>query len=172
MILSANDNAIDGRTTLQKLVYLCSIKVQIDSTEDFKPRYYGPFSYSLSESLERLVGLKFLKEEPRITSRDHISYLYSLTDDAIGIMGKIKSLYAKQYQLVSKIVHDAKTYCNLNPYALSYAAKVHYIAMQTRRPISLKDATQQAKSFDWRLDESQASSGIKLLLALQFAKSN
>lgn len=172
LILSANDNEIDGRTTLQKLVYLCSNKIPIDGAEDFRPGYYGPYSGNLSESIERSVGLKFLKEESRITSRDHVSYLYRLTNDALEIISKMQANYNKEFKVISEIVGDAKSFCNLNPYALSYAAKVHYIAKQTNRPISLKDAAQKARSFDWKLDENQAESGIKLLLALKFAKPN
>ena len=172
LILRANRNEIDGRTTLQKLMYLCSQRVQVEGTEDFKPSYYGPYSANLTEAIERSVGLKFLREEPRITRRDHVSYRYSLGEDVIGIIDKLEQTYSVQFEKISKIVADANSYCGLNPYALSYAAKVHYMLKQGKKPIDFRAAARKAEEFDWKMNEGQAKAGIDLLLALRFAKKN
>lgn len=166
LLLAANGGELDGRTTVQKLIYFSALKVLIEDANDFRPRYYGPFSRNTALSLERLVGLNFLKEQPRLTQSGYVSYLYKLNSDGRKVAEKLKEIYSNEYSKIRSIIKKGKTNRWLNPYVLSYAAKVYYILQQSKQPISESEAVEEGKNLRWEITKQQAKKGINLLLAL------
>jgi len=170
LILQANKGVIEGRTTIQKLTYLCGLKTRIKEVEDFRPRYYGPFSQNTALALEQLVGLGFIVESPHRTMRDNISYRYGLTEDGKSVATKLARGYRTSFGRISNTVDIARESCGLNPYVLSYAAKVHYIIRQIGKPIDEQRAVTEGKNLKWEITEKDAKAGIKLLLALDLVE--
>jgi hypothetical protein len=67
-------------------------------------------------------------------------------------------------------VEKAKESCGLNPYVLSYAAKVYYILNKAGQPIDEGTAAREGKKLRWEMTEENAKSGIKLLTDLGFVE--
>ncbi|WP_143420762.1 hypothetical protein [Halorubrum ezzemoulense] len=81
--LEENDrHKIDGRTRLQKLVFLAQKEASADlpSTYTYIPYDYGPFSASLLDEVEELDGEGYLTEK-RVSGARGKKYVYELTEE-------------------------------------------------------------------------------------------
>lgn len=159
---------IDGRTTIQKLTYFCSVKTGIDI--GFDPHYYGPYSPLVASSLENLVGFDFIVEKGRRTIRDRTMYSYFLTEDGVKLAKKIEKKHPGEHQVIKNVVNRCYHIVHNNIYVLSWAAKVHYILNQTQKPMTYDEAISTGKLFGWKLSDEESKSGLKLLLALGLLK--
>jgi uncharacterized protein YwgA len=71
---------IEGRTRLQKIVFLLKTKYGLPFDFDFKPYYYGPYSEELSDVISLLRALGFAEEKIDSLGLDKIRYDYFLTE--------------------------------------------------------------------------------------------
>lgn len=71
---------IEGRKRLQKLVCVLKHKYKIPFSYKFKPYYYGPYSEGLTEAVDTLVGLDYLRETKETLNYGISKYTYVLTD--------------------------------------------------------------------------------------------
>jgi uncharacterized protein YwgA len=96
-----NDNVISGRKRLQKIICVLKNKYKIDFSYQFIPYYYGPFSNSLSNTLDILIDSGLI-EETQLISNNILKYNYILTEK-----GKI---------LASKLVENNEVPIELHSY--------------------------------------------------------
>ncbi|WP_257300786.1 helix-turn-helix transcriptional regulator [Haloarchaeobius sp. FL176] len=84
---ACEDNCVEGRTRLQKLVFLMEqelnevLTASLDSSDyNFIPYDYGPFSKELYDDLDSLEedGLIEVEEEPMADGK--VKYIYRLTE--------------------------------------------------------------------------------------------
>jgi len=163
-ILDAEPEGIDGRTVIQKLGYLASLKIKKDA--GYGPDFYGPFSPLIASYLTNLVGLDFIVEKERWTVRDRMMYSYYLTDNGKEFAMKIKEKYPDEYSTIVNVVKECSRIVHNNFYVLSWAAKVHFILKQTGKAMTSEQAIMVGRLFGWRIDEKQIESALKLLSAL------
>lgn len=163
----ANNGGINGRTTIQKLTYFTQLQVPFSEKIPFRPHYYGPYSAELDHLLYQLVGLRFLNSEAVSTSRNRIMYSYSLTKDGRSIVQEL--LQKKKADKLLSVVSTCRSVTNLNPDALSYAAKAHYILSQKKRSYSTSEVKTEGKKFGWRLNDTEVKQGVRVLLDLGLA---
>ena len=78
---------VNGRTRLQKTIYLLREHYQIPSGFHFKPYFYGPYSDDLADAVENLVALGLIDEGRRYLNEDVIEYSYKLTKRGIDFLG-------------------------------------------------------------------------------------
>ncbi len=78
----SKQHRIEGRKRLQKLVCIMKHGNNIPFSFNFKPYYYGPYSEELTEALDTLTGLGYLKEEKEWISDGISQYSYELTPSA------------------------------------------------------------------------------------------
>lgn len=57
---------IEGKTKLQKIIFLAETEEKVLLTYKFEKYNYGPFSFELSDDLNSLVTTGFIKEEKTI----------------------------------------------------------------------------------------------------------
>lgn len=168
-ILSAGPvDVIEGRTTIQKLAYFSSVKTGIDM--EYGPHYYGPYSSPVAAHLENLVAIDFIVEKGRRTIRDRTMYSYSLTKDGEALAKKIEKKYLDKYRIIRSVVNRCYRIVHNNISVLSWAAKVHYILRQTKKPMTYEEAISTGKLFGWKLSDKEIESAVKLLLALGLIK--
>ncbi len=76
--LIAELDGVDGRTRLQKLVYLLKSKAHHEFKQHFILHYFGPFSHQLAAQLNFLCAAALVKEQ-----RDDVtgSFSYRVTDE-------------------------------------------------------------------------------------------
>lgn len=88
--LVGNHGRIEGRTRLQKIVFLLMVEEEINFSFDFIPYYYGPYSDDLSEYVEDLISYGFLVEKRTRLSNDVYRYDYELTESGKDLLNKIQ----------------------------------------------------------------------------------
>ncbi|MDE1819119.1 MAG: hypothetical protein KGI19_11015, partial [Thaumarchaeota archaeon] len=92
------------RKRLQKEVCILKYGENIPFNYEFRSYYYGPYSESLTEAIDTLTSLGFVKEKREMLS-DHVSkYVYELTSQG---KKKVSSVLANMKktnpQLLSKL---------------------------------------------------------------------
>lgn len=85
--LIARLGKIEGRTRLQKIVFLGQMELGLPKFFEFDKYYYGPYSWELTETLEDLISTGQIIEESE-SRGDCITYIYSLPDFELAELGK------------------------------------------------------------------------------------
>jgi len=67
----ANDRGIEGRTRLQKTIFLLQKKYKIDFGYEFVPYYFGPYSKKLQIEISALRSLGLVEVSPSIHGEVH-----------------------------------------------------------------------------------------------------
>jgi len=168
LLIQANGNRIDGRTSLQKLTYFTQLLIPLSRKLRFRPHFYGPYSAELAGLLDALVGIRLLGTEALRTFRERILYSYSLTQEAKSfVQPLLKQTEAKK---IAQILETCKKETRLNPDVLSFAAKADYILRQKRKNYTSSQVIAEGKKLGWALSDKQVKDGVKVLLALGLAK--
>ena len=168
-VLTANDNRIRGRTTIQKLVYLSSKKIPELDVPPYKAHYYGPFSPGVGWALETMTSYSFLYEASIPGAQ---GYTYGLTDDGCKIAARAKKDNIKAFEKISDIVKVCNDFCKLKIPPLSYASKIHYMVHSdtSGNSMSFSDAVKYAHKLGWKVSEDDVEQGAKLLERLNLVK--
>lgn len=165
LTIHANGNEIKNKLTLQKLIYLEDITLNLDL-----PRYthyfYGPYNRNISKALKDMSQFSFI--EQNVVSNYYDIHKYSLTKSGIEYAVSTKNEYPKEYKKISEIVKTCKDYCKLELMPLAYAAKSHYILENStsRKTHTTDEIKTTSKCFGWNVSENDAKTGVKLLQKL------
>jgi len=168
-ILSIDHNGIKGRTAIQKLGYFCSVKLGQEA--GYGPDFYGPYSSIVASNIQDLVAMDFTTESKRRTQNQRLMYSYSLTEDGEELVNEIKRKNPEFYSTISEVVEKCRATVNNNIYILSWAAKVHFILCQTKKPITYMKAIEIGEEFGWKLNPTKIESAVQLLKALDLINS-
>jgi len=171
-ILDSNNGEINGRTAVQKLVYLSSVIIPELEIPSYKPHYYGPFSPELGLALEKLVSYSFV-DEVKIPGRMYEGYKYRLTPDGQDMVKIIKSDKPELYNKVKKVVTTCKEFCDLKIAPLSYAGKIFFMLEKhpaEKRKMSYSDAIKEASTLGWEISSDDVDQGVSLLEKLNLVK--
>jgi uncharacterized protein YwgA len=110
LLLSEALGRINGKTRLQKLVYIvqkeannCNVQA---SSFNYELYYYGPFSSELSATLENLKETDLIEETTEMTPSGYTRYVYSITDKGRKLLedAKEKKLLSKKLEKIVKEV--------------------------------------------------------------------
>lgn len=71
---------IQGRTRLQKIIYLLKTRYGIPFSFNFRPYYYGPYSDELSNLISFLNALNFTEEIAEFLDIGVIRFNYTITE--------------------------------------------------------------------------------------------
>lgn len=77
---------IQGRTRLQKLVFLLKNKYEIPLSFDFTSYYYGPYSSGLSDYIDSMISYGLLEEKRVHLGKDIDRYDYHLTEKGRNLL--------------------------------------------------------------------------------------
>ena len=172
LTLAANNREISGRTTLQKLIYFETIKIQeINFPEPYFAYFYGPFNIGVAKSLERMVFYGLLEENRTKTNRG--TYVYKVTSKGTKIIDDLENEFKNIFDKIVKLVDICNEYCGLNPNPLSFAAKVHYMLESEKtikKSLSEDKLIDIGKSFGWKITQSDIKNGSQLLEKLELVK--
>jgi len=91
LLAAIGDSSIEGRTRLQKLLFLIQKRAESDSESGIEQGYefiaydYGPFSKEIYDDIERLSRRGLIKEDPKKLDDGVIKYDYKLTEKGEAI---------------------------------------------------------------------------------------
>lgn len=168
-LLDLNDGEINGRTAIQKLVYLSKSVIPELDIPTYRPHYYGPYSSGVSMALEKLISYSFI-DEKRVPAYDYETYVYRLTDDGKTTVHLTKKQHLTTYNKIKKVIRICRDFCDLRPTPLSYASKVFFTLEgfpKNERKQELKNAVENAKLLGWRISTEDARVGEELLVKLK-----
>ena len=170
LTLCANNNELSNRTTLQKLIYFETLKLNPLKTITYRNHFYGPFSYRVAAALDEMVAFSRISEHA--SSRyNHESYHYELTKPGKKYADNIKNKFSDQFGVIRKIVEICNKHCNLQAASLSYAAKAHYILVNGGKDqYTIDDVQEAGKKFEWQISKKGAEKGMILLEKLELAR--
>ena len=81
---------LDGRTKLQKSVFLAQEQFGVSKLFTFQPLHYGPYSYDLNETVSTLVSLGLVTEEV-VLSGSCKTYNYRITESGKKLLSGTNS---------------------------------------------------------------------------------
>ena len=170
LIIDANDGTIEGRTAVQKLVYLCAAQVEGIDISPYRPYFYGPFSRGVASDLGDMSAFAYLNET---FSSSFGVYKYDLTQRGKELALKISNQHKYEATQIKNIVKTCKKFCDLKPGPLSFATKAYYTLtnMKNKKVKYTKDDVRKVgKEFDWDIGQEDIDTGIKLLEELNLVQ--
>lgn len=116
----ANDEKpIEGRTRLQKMVFLVQQRIDSDShislqSDDYEfiPYDYGPFSKDLYDDLDSLVEKRMVKDREEELDSGKVKYDYEIQSAGEEFVEMQLSSESEAAQEIMKIARDVKTEYN------------------------------------------------------------
>lgn len=157
-----------GRTALQKLVYLASLKTSIDAT--YYAHYYGPYSEGVAEGISRLWRFGCVHED--VPTSSHPGYAYSLTRDGERLGAEVSDGDMQEaYGEIKRIVHACREFCELRQAQMAYAAKIHYMRTYNNRPdADVDEIIGMGRTAGWSMTAENVRAGLRLLARLGLDK--
>ena len=172
LTIYSNDGIINGRTTIQKLIYFNSIKISNVDIQTYTHYFYGPFSSEVAIALEKMVILSYVNEISYSGFYD--TYKYQLTEKGKQYAKRLLLEYPQEFKKISDIVIKCKKFCELKPKPLSFAAKAYYILINTdegrKGKYDLDDVRDVAENFDWSISTEDVKTGVSLLQELNLVQ--
>jgi uncharacterized protein YwgA len=105
---------IKGKTRLQKIVFLIQKEAErknVDASSfEYEIYRYGPFSFQLSGTLEKLLSDKLLEEKVEMTPNGYTKYVYELTVKGKNLLKDAKTKELISPELIHIIQQTAKNY--------------------------------------------------------------
>lgn len=170
LTLHANNGKLSGRTTLQKLIYFETLKLEPLKTITYRNHFYGPFSYQVASALSETVAFSYLSEQVYSRYR-HESYQYELTESGKKYARDTEDKFNDQFKTIRDIVRACDRHCNLQATPLSYSAKAHYVLVNGGKDqYTIDDVREAAKKFEWQISADDAENGMSLLEKLGLAR--
>lgn len=169
-MIDLNGGRITGRTAIQKLGYFSKIFSIIHP--EYRAHYYGPYSADVAEALDDLVHMGFIEKDVETWQNTHYEvspdwrrYRYKVTDDGRKylIVLRKQSAFTKEEAHLREIIDICKEEADLDPYILSWAAKVHFILSGSGTAMTCDEVQKAALELNWDLDTDQINRGITLL---------
>lgn len=163
-----------GRTSLQKVSYLTSLRIQMNLGH--RAYYYGPFSAAVEADAEALAlgGLIEEKSETMGVSAKGfpiLKYTYSITETGRERLDRVRSAHPEQYELIEDFVAKVKdTVGSFDQNTLSAVSKTFYIAREQNRPVSPNEVRDFAKELGWNLSVRKIDEVTKMLADLGLVK--
>lgn len=165
MAMLDSEAGIQGRTAIQKLVYLAKeIHSDLDIPE-YKPHYYGPFSTGVGEALSELVSYSFVSETI-IRESGYVEYGYRLTEHGRSATEDVKKQFHSEYDDIRELVDRCNKSCGLRIHSLSFASKIRF--MQTHKlhedcSMTEEYIKERGRDLGWKITDQDIDGGIKLL---------
>lgn len=89
---------VEGRTRLQKIVYLVQNLLNHDLGYDFKPYFYGPYSAALQSDIDILKSLGIIREE-KTPKGDYMTFVYEATENCDRLAQELRNTFEKTKEL-------------------------------------------------------------------------
>jgi|GEM_PF-1851490 len=179
-VVNAFGGKIEGRTLLQKVIFLIKQKVQSVSAS-FRPHYYGPYSDEVHYATQALCVQGLLTEtreegEESRTEFPLVRYIYELTEEGKKALDVIKTRASlEEIERVGKVADEIynaleKIPTNERIPAAATAAKLFYILLDLDREASKQELLERAQKWGWRVKGESLRKGIQLLEKLNLIR--
>lgn len=168
MTVAENGGSLHSRTTIQKLCYFYTKKIDGFDAK-YVPHFYGPFSDDVASALIDLSEFTFVNEIPY--SGFYGGYTYELTKRGEQYAEKVSKGLTDERRQIGDVMDVCRRRCKLKPAPLSYAAKCHYILHNNgKKEYTTSDIRKAGADLRWDISEDDIAVGVELLQELCLAK--
>lgn len=129
-LLRSSGGVIEGRTRLQKMVYLLKNSFNVPFGFEFRMYFYGPYSDSLADVLQLFKSVELIEENRVAIARGIVQYNYSLTDTGQEFLVTYFSNVERYREIYNKIEQGVKRMSNLPTSYLASVSKRHYTGIE------------------------------------------
>jgi uncharacterized protein YwgA len=172
----SEDSTVRGRTLLQKTVYF--LNELLGHKIDFAPHYYGPYSETVAQTMDSLVGVGLISESVEafapfdpVANFDAKRFTYKLTPPGEKVLRDLeKGENKKELDQVKTLVRKMQELAGSDYKYLSVAAKMHHILKRRQKPIAAPEISREADVLGWQLSKSDIDGVIGFLQELKLAK--
>lgn len=119
LMYAGNEEPIEGRTRLQKMVFLVQQRIDSDpnvSLEsddyEFVPYDYGPFSKELYDDLDSLVDMRMVEDQEEELDSGKVKYDYEIQSAGEEFIETQLSSKSEAAQEIMEIARDVKSEYN------------------------------------------------------------
>lgn len=111
LMYAENQQPIEGRTRLQKMVFLLQKELEnrgktgvVGEQYDFVPYDYGPFSKDLYADLDDMLDDHFVNDEEKLLQSGNVKYIYEIQDQGEDLVES----QSEQWDEVEEIIQVAR----------------------------------------------------------------
>ena len=176
LVLHASGGQILGRTKLQKTVYFVGVLTETLDRLGYRPHFYGPYSPDVTEAVEDLRSLNFLKQETQsIGAADShgfevARYDYKLTEDGKQIAEEKVQLYPSEWSGIVDAMNRLSVADTSDYVKLSIAAKAYFMHGKASRPTTPEELARMGQQFGWKVSEQQLREANEWLETLELVE--
>lgn len=164
-----------GRTSLQKVAYLCEAGLGW-SGSGHRAYYYGPYSRDIDRAVNRLVrdgAVAETEEELGFTSPQGFvgkRYRYVLTGSGRTCLTSLEEEAPEDVRHVRRYADQVRAAAgDYNQRVLSLAAKTHYIVQSAEKGVSYAQISANAQELGWRISAPEIQRVAAILEKLKLA---
>ena len=168
LTISSCGGSLYSRVAIQKLVYFHALRI-----DGFSPHYahhfYGPFSREVAAALYSLAAAAFVNEV--VHAGPGGGYAYELTKDGRKYAESSLGEFPRESGQIAETVETCKKFCGLKPEPLSYAAKCHYMLINSGKDkYTVDDVSNAGKNLSRAISDDDVNAGVDLLKGLRLVE--
>jgi len=165
-LVDAFGGHVEGRSLLQKRAYFVSLLAGIDSDIGCVSHYYGPYSPTVDNSVNRLKSLGFVNQsdiEAQVTSSgfEVKHHDYRLTEEGAKAAAALKQ--SPEYGGIAGACQAILKAGDPVSRTLSIAAKAHFVLKKGRLGMSADNIVREAQRFNSNIDKASLDNAVQFL---------
>jgi uncharacterized protein len=172
LALLAVGGQISGRTKLQKTVYFLGILTGSLDELGYRPHYYGPYSSTVADAVNRLKALGFVQQSSLHTGAVDDSgfeiarHDFGLTDEGKKIAEKKREQNPVAWKKIEHAVTRFKKGGEIDYMQMSVAAKTIFMLSEKGKPATAMELSESAKKLGWNPKAQEIADSIEFLKKL------
>ena len=103
LLARSPEGKIEGRTRLEKVVYLLKQLGRVNFTYEFVPYHYGPYSRELVEDLDQLKEIGLVDEGMNTDDYGVLRYDYKLTSEGGQLAEEIEQKLGRESWQITRV---------------------------------------------------------------------
>jgi uncharacterized protein YwgA len=168
LVLLAVGGEVQGKTKLQKTVYLLGAITGCLQDLGYRPWFYGPYSDDVDRAVTLLKMIGAIDQNVSSRGFDQSGFEVRRYDFRLNEKGKkFAEIKGRQYpEIWQRLQQDAKRLReagDIDYMEMSIAAKTHYMLGRKQDPATMAELAQLAPQFGWNVSPRQVQQAAQYL---------
>jgi len=175
LALLAVGGQLQGKTKLQKTVYLLGAITGRLEDLGFRPWFYGPYSGDVDTAITSLKSIGAIDQNVSSWGFDQSGFEVRRYDFRLNEQGKkFAEIKARQNPEIWRRLQEAATRLqqagDINYMEMAIAAKTHFMLGQKQGPATMNELAQLAPRFGWQVTPQQIQQAAEYLKRMQLVQ--
>lgn len=174
--LLALGGTVRGRTKLQKTIYFLGLLTGNLEDLGYRPHYYGPYSDSVADAVNRMKSLGFVQEAALGTGALSASgfeiarHDFALTNEGRRVARNKANQNPPAWTKIESAVELFSAAGDLDYMEMSVAAKTIYMLSKKEKPATPLELSESAKALGWNPSPAEITRSIGFLEKLDLVE--